>query len=104
MGDVIETILIGPPAILLIPPRDMADKHPEASVKGIDVSPIQPFWTPPNARFEMDDFNLRWEDHEKYDLIHGRELLGCVPDWKLFYENCFRLVLTHTRMALALMI
>jgi len=70
----------------------MADKHPEASVKGIDVSPIQPFWIPPNARFEMDDFNLRWEDHEKYDLIHARELLGCVPDWNLFYENCFRVL------------
>lgn len=74
----------------MILPSDMADKYPEASVKGIDVSPIQPFWIPPNAKFEMDDFNLRWEDQEKYDLIHARELLGSVPNWNLFYENCFR--------------
>jgi len=51
----------------------VAEKHPEADVKGIDVSPIQPIWVPPNARFELDDYNLEWQDTEKYDLIHQRE-------------------------------
>lgn len=69
---------------------DVAEKHPEADVKGIDVSPIQPIWVPPNTVFELDDFNLEWQDQNKYDLIHERELLGSVPDWPMFYERCFR--------------
>ena len=71
---------------------DVAEKHPEADVKGIDLAPIQPNWVPPNARFELDDFNLDWNDgHEnKYDMIHERELLGSVTDWPAFYERCFK--------------
>jgi len=68
----------------------VAEKHPEADVKGIDVSPIQPSWVPPNARFELDDYNLEWQDANKYDLIHARELLGSVPDWPRFYSQCFK--------------
>lgn len=70
--------------------RDCAEKHPEASVKGTDISPIQPVWVPPNAYFEIDDFNLDWDDHNKYDLIHERELIGSIPDWNEFYVKCFK--------------
>jgi hypothetical protein len=70
----------------------VAEKHPEAVVKGIDVSPIQPTWVPPNAHFEIDDYNLDWDDTNKYDLIHARELLGSVPDWPAFYAKCYRYV------------
>ncbi|KAL5321490.1 hypothetical protein ACEPPN_009449 [Leptodophora sp. 'Broadleaf-Isolate-01'] len=70
--------------------RDVAEKHPEADVKGVDVSPIQPTWVPPNCRFELDDFNLEWQDHNKFDLIHARELLGSVPEWPKFYDECFK--------------
>ncbi|KAH8599213.1 S-adenosyl-L-methionine-dependent methyltransferase [Bisporella sp. PMI_857] len=70
---------------------DVAEKHPEADVKGVDVAPIQPSWVPPNARFELDDFNLLdWGNENKYDLIHQRELLGSVTDWNTFYRNCFQ--------------
>ncbi|CAL3968540.1 unnamed protein product [Diplocarpon coronariae] len=69
---------------------DVAEKHPEADVKGFDVSPIQPSWLPPNCRFELDDFNQEWQDYSKYDLIHARELLGSVPDWPKFYSECFK--------------
>jgi len=71
---------------------DVAEKHPEADVKGIDVAPIQPNWVPPNARFELDDFNQDWSDENKYDLIHQRELLGSVSDLPKFYERCFKYV------------
>ncbi|OJJ48317.1 hypothetical protein ASPZODRAFT_158062 [Penicilliopsis zonata CBS 506.65] len=66
---------------------DMADAHPQAVVKGIDLSPIQPSWIPPNLKFEIDDYNLEWLDKGKYDLIHGRELLGTVPNWVEFYRQ-----------------
>ena len=32
---------------------DFADQHPEANVLGIDLSPIQPGWVPPNCQFEI---------------------------------------------------
>ncbi|KAI9845095.1 MAG: hypothetical protein M1837_005099 [Sclerophora amabilis] len=70
--------------------RDVADQHPAAEVKGIDLSPIQPTWTLPNARFEVDDYNLKWLDSNKYDLIHARELLGTVPDWLQLYDNVYK--------------
>jgi len=68
---------------------DFADEHSEANVKGIDLSPIQPSFVPPNCRFEVDDFNLEFLDENKFELIHQRELLGCVPDWPAFYRKCF---------------
>lgn len=69
---------------------EVADEYPGAIVKGIDVSPIQPTFVPPNARFEVDDYNVEWTDYDKYDLIHARELLGTVPDWVQMYRNVYR--------------
>lgn len=68
---------------------DFADEHPESDVKGIDISPIQPSFVPPNCRFEVDDFNLEFLDDNKFDLIHQRDLIGCIPDGPVFYEKCF---------------
>jgi hypothetical protein len=34
---------------------EVAEQHPEAIVHGWDLSPIQPTWVPPNARFLVDD-------------------------------------------------
>ena len=82
--------LINSTAVFLTSVSDVAEKHPEADVKGFDVAPIQPSWVPPNARFELDDFNLNWEDEGKYDMIHQRELLGSVTNWAKFYDQCFR--------------
>jgi hypothetical protein len=69
---------------------DVADAHPAAAVKGIDVSPIQPAWVPTNLKFEVDDYNLEWLDEGKYDLIHARELLGTVPNWPEMYKKIYR--------------
>lgn len=61
---------------------DMADLHPSAEVIGVDLSPIQPNFIPPNCRFEVDDINKEWtfpENH--FDFIHIRYMTGTVPDW-----------------------
>lgn len=71
--------------------------HPEASVKGIDLSPIQPSWIPPNLKFEVDDYNLDWLDENKYDLVHARELLGTVPNWVEMYRKVLGYVKNHER-------
>lgn len=73
---------------------DMADQHPEATVIGTDLSPIQPDFVPPNCSFEIDDVTLEWtypEDH--FDFIHVREMFGSIPDWDAFFEQAFK----HTK-------
>lgn len=71
---------------------EVAERHPDAVVHGIDLSPIQPTWLPPNAIFLVDDYNADWIDVEKYDLIHARELLGTVPDWVTLYKNALKYI------------
>jgi ubiquinone/menaquinone biosynthesis C-methylase UbiE len=34
---------------------DFADEHPETKVLGVDLSPSQPSFTPPNLVFQIDD-------------------------------------------------
>lgn len=71
---------------------EVAEQHPEASVRGNDLSPIQPLWVPPNLCFEIDDFNENWCHIHKpftFDLLHARELLGSVPDWTIMYRKVY---------------
>ena len=43
--------------------------------------------TPPNCRFEIDDFEQQpWGYSRPFDFIHGRDLEGCVRD----YDQLFR--------------
>ena len=35
--------------------RTVGDEYPEAEVTGIDLSPMQPNWVPPNVKFMVDD-------------------------------------------------
>ncbi len=39
---------------------DYGDEHPEAQVLGVDLSPIQPEFLPPNVTFEVDDMEERY--------------------------------------------
>ncbi len=69
---------------------DLADELPNASVFGIDLSPIQPDWVPPNCRFHVDDYEDHWtyRDEEKFDYIHGRALCGSSSNWPRLYTRC----------------
>src|SRR4051795_1295425 len=40
---------------------DFADDYPGAQVVGIDLSPIQPNYVPPNLQFEIFDLEEPWE-------------------------------------------
>ena len=67
-----------------------ADEFPESLVVGIDLSPIQPDWVPPNCRFYVDDIESEWaySQAEHFDYIHGRALCGSIADWpKLFAQS-----------------
>jgi len=69
----------------------MADLYPSASVKGVDLSPIQPNFVPPNCHFEVDDITLEWTyPANHFDFIHMRELFGSVPDWDFLFGQVYR--------------
>ncbi|KAL8985135.1 MAG: hypothetical protein Q9205_001073 [Flavoplaca limonia] len=69
---------------------DFAEAHPNTTVIGTDLSPIQPNTRPPNLNFEIDDCCSDWvypKDH--FDYIHIRQLYGSVADWPKFYRQCY---------------
>ncbi|OJD29113.1 methyltransferase [Diplodia corticola] len=70
---------------------DVADAYPSADVLGIDISPIQPSWVPPNVRFVVDDVELPWTTSEadKFDLVHFVNLNACIGDWPALLRQCF---------------
>ncbi|EFX06072.1 hypothetical protein CMQ_4141 [Grosmannia clavigera kw1407] len=70
---------------------DFADQHPEATVIGTDLSPIQPKWVPPNVHFEIDDMTQQWTfEEDSIDFVHGRWLTGCVPDYAALFKEAYR--------------
>lgn len=71
--------------------RDFADEFPEAEVIGVDLSPSQPSWVPPNCKFELDDLSQDWTFPDNtFDYIHIRFMAGCFKDWVKLYKECFR--------------
>lgn len=77
----------------------MADEYPEAEVLGIDLSPIQPSWVPPNVRFMVDDFENDWlYDEDTFDYIHARHLTAAIRDWPGLLSQALRYVTYHTHI------
>ncbi|EEU36688.1 uncharacterized protein NECHADRAFT_72681 [Fusarium vanettenii 77-13-4] len=70
---------------------DYADEHPEAEVIGIDLSPTQPEFVPPNVQFIVDDIDEEWSYSKPFDYIHSRMMNISVGNWKDYlrqiYEN-----------------
>jgi len=61
----------------------------EAKVRGIDLSPIQPPFVPPNVSFEIDDLEERWTFNEKFDFIHSRLMTGSFASFPAFFAQSF---------------
>ncbi|KAF4963490.1 hypothetical protein FSARC_8499 [Fusarium sarcochroum] len=70
---------------------DMADKFPSAEVIGVDISPTQPSWVPPNLKFQIDDAQLDWTfEPASFDFIHVRYMHGAFDDWPKLYHQMFK--------------
>ncbi|KAI6765517.1 hypothetical protein HG530_006587 [Fusarium avenaceum] len=70
---------------------EFADLHQSADVIGVDLSPIQPKFVPPNCRFEVDDITQDWTyPINHFDFIHVRGLIGCLPDWTELFERALK--------------
>lgn len=52
----------------------VADMYPAAEVAGIDLSPIQPEWVPPNLIFIVDDMEDSWLCGDNFDFVHLRKI------------------------------
>lgn len=68
---------------------EMADANPQARVLGIDLSPIQPSYVPPNLKFEIDDFNKDWSFPQNFDFIHARALVGSSRDFPRLIQQAY---------------
>lgn len=70
---------------------EAADEYPSAEVTGIDLSPIQPQWVPPNCRFIVDNAEEEWPygPARAFDFIHWRVLAGSIDNWPRLYEQAF---------------
>ena len=68
---------------------DFADEYPGASVLGVDLSPIQPTFTPPNLAFQIDDLEEPWTFSEKFDFIYSRMMIGSIGSYPRLYQQCF---------------
>ncbi|RYP16832.1 hypothetical protein DL765_004853 [Monosporascus sp. GIB2] len=53
---------------------EVAEKFPGAEVVGVDLSPIQPDWCPPNLRFHVDNIEDDWVYGSGFDYIHLRHM------------------------------
>lgn len=64
----------------------VGDQFPSAQVLGVDLSPIQPDWLPPNVKFLVDDVESPWlHPRNHFDYIHSRHTVMAIKDWmKLF--------------------
>jgi len=40
----------------------LGDERPETVVYGVDISPIQPCYAPPNCIFQIDDLEEPWDE------------------------------------------
>ncbi|KAK1777081.1 S-adenosyl-L-methionine-dependent methyltransferase [Copromyces sp. CBS 386.78] len=51
---------------------DAGDRWPMARVRGMDISPVQPLWVPPNVDFLVDDCEQEWLMRGEADYAHFR--------------------------------
>ncbi|KAF5491980.1 Secondary metabolism regulator LAE1 [Colletotrichum siamense] len=68
---------------------EMAEMFPSAEIIGNDLSAIQPEWTPPNIKFEIDDVEDTWVGHQPYDFIFSRYMAASLADWPKYVGNIY---------------
>lgn len=69
---------------------DFADLYPSSTVLGIDLSPIQTVWVPPNLKFMVDDAEAEWlHPRNSFDLVHTRHTIQAFRNWPQIFERAF---------------
>lgn len=66
----------------------MGDLYPGATVLGVDLSPIQPEWVPPNVQFMVDDVESPWlRPLNHFDYVHARHTVMAIRNWPKLMER-----------------
>ena len=70
---------------------DMGDLYPAAEIFGVDLSPGQPTWVPPNISFQVMDVEdeAQWTWRRKFDYIHSRYNTGNFRDPRMLFTRCY---------------
>jgi len=68
---------------------ELAAEFPEAHITGVDLSPIQPPYVPPNVDFHVDDVEDPWTYSAKFNFIYARFLTACIGDWPRLFKQCY---------------
>ncbi|KAI5455697.1 S-adenosyl-L-methionine-dependent methyltransferase [Mariannaea sp. PMI_226] len=68
---------------------DYADEHPNAEVFGVDLSPTQPSFVPPNVQFIIDDIDEEWQYSTRFDYIFSRMMNSSVASWNTYVRKIF---------------
>ncbi|TEA12761.1 Secondary metabolism regulator LAE1 [Colletotrichum sidae] len=68
---------------------DFAEEHPEAEVLGVDLTPVQLKFVPPNVTFEVDDVEQPWTYNKPFDYIHIRAMTSSISDWRKFIKQTY---------------
>ena len=68
---------------------EYADAHPEAEVIGVDLSPVQPEFVPPNCFFEIDDLEKDWTWGRSFDFVFARMMAGSFTDNGAIVQKVF---------------
>ncbi|KAM5346559.1 hypothetical protein ACJ41O_009564 [Fusarium nematophilum] len=67
---------------------EMGDQYSSANILGIDLSPIQPDWLPPNVRFMVDDAESVWlHPRNHFDYIHSRHTVMAIRNWPQLFQR-----------------
>ncbi|PHH92361.1 hypothetical protein CDD83_7739 [Cordyceps sp. RAO-2017] len=69
---------------------EVGDRFPSAHVLGIDLTPIQPLWVPPNVEFLVDDCYQDWLTADAVDLVHFRFMAVVLRDIPCVVDNAYR--------------
>jgi SAM-dependent methyltransferase len=69
----------------------VGELFPNATVTGLDLSPIQPNYVPENVHFFVDDFEMDWIDDENtFDFIHIRHTIHSVRDRAALLRRAYK--------------
>lgn len=68
---------------------DAGDRWPMARVRGMDISPVQPLWVPPNVDFLVDDCEQEWLMRGEVDYAHFRFMATVLKNLPVVLGHAF---------------
>jgi hypothetical protein len=72
----------------------VGDLYPGSNILGVDLSPIQPEWVPPNVKFMVDDVESPWlKPLNYYDYVHARHTVMAIRNWPQLMGRVFEYAL-----------